>query len=207
MADPATTWGAGDYPLMTRRLEPAAVAAIEGRGRHTGRPVLDLATGTGNAAPLAAQRGARVVGIDFEPEPLRLVRERIRSTAIEVDWLPGDLCDLPAPDHCADVVLSVFGMMYASDHARAAREIARVAAPAAAMPAMGRDGVVERQVFATVPAPVECSPSPLGRSPATAVAASRAWSYAEYRRDHRGAGRLRRQGYRHSLGCVALPLN
>ncbi|WP_330183101.1 helix-turn-helix transcriptional regulator [Nocardia sp. NBC_01503] len=44
--------------------------------------------------------------------------------------------------------------------------------------ALERDGIVERQVFATVPVTVEYSLTPLGRSLATAVAGLRAWSYA-----------------------------
>lgn len=147
VSNPATTWGAGDYPLMARQLRPAALAAVDAAAVVPGDRIVDVATGTGNAALLAAERGGKVAGVDFEPALLQLARARI--TATEVEWLQGDLEALPVPDHSADVVLSVFGVMYAADHAIAARELARIAAPGArvvlaswvpgsTMPAMGQ---------------------------------------------------------------------
>ncbi|OYD70679.1 class I SAM-dependent methyltransferase [Rhodococcus sp. OK302] len=149
MSNPATTWGVGDYPLMAQHLRPAALAAVEAAAISPGDRVVDVATGTGNAALLAAERGGKVIGVDFEPALLRLAEERTRSAGIEVGWVWGDLEALPVPDHSADVVLSVFGVMYASDHVIAARELARIAAPGARvvlaswvpgslMPAMGQ---------------------------------------------------------------------
>lgn len=126
-----STWGVGDYPLMGRCLQPAAVAAVDAAGVGPGDRVVDLATGTGNAALLAAECGGRAVGIDFETSLLRLAEERARGTGSDVEWLCGDLEALPLPDQSADVVLSVFGVMYATDHVVAARELGRVAAPGA----------------------------------------------------------------------------
>jgi ubiquinone/menaquinone biosynthesis C-methylase UbiE len=67
---------------------------------------------------------------------------------VEVEWLLGDVESLPIPDASADAVVSVFGVMYASDHAAAAHELARVTRPGgevglaswrpgSALPAMG----------------------------------------------------------------------
>lgn len=149
MSSPTTTWGAGDYPSMAAQLEPAALAAVTAAAITPGDRVLDLATGTGNAALLAAGRGGHVVAVDFEPALLRLADQRSRDTDLDVRWLQGNLEALPVPDDSADVVLSVFGVMYATDHALAAGELARVAAPGArivlaswvpgsVMPAMGQ---------------------------------------------------------------------
>jgi SAM-dependent methyltransferase len=126
-----TTWGAGDYPLMARHLEPAARAAVEVAAVGFGDRVLDVATGTGNAALLAAEKGGQVVGVDFEPVLLELAQRRAAEAGRRVRWLTGDLASLPVPDESADVVLSVFGVMYAADQAAAARELARVAASGA----------------------------------------------------------------------------
>ncbi|MFD4404607.1 class I SAM-dependent methyltransferase [Nocardia sp. NPDC058499] len=131
MHSPMTTWGAGDYPLMGRHLQSAAEAAVEAAAVGPSDRVVDIATGTGNAALLAAGRGGRVAGIDFEPALLRLAAERAHCAGSDVQWLCGDLEALPVPDRSADVVLSVFGAMYATDHQAAARELARVAAPGA----------------------------------------------------------------------------
>jgi SAM-dependent methyltransferase len=146
--DTMTSWGRGDYPRMARRLEPAARAAVELAGVKAGDRVLDVATGTGNAALIAAELGARAVGVDSEPALLAVAERRALQAGRDVRWLRGDLAALPAPERSADVVLSVFGVMYAADHHAAARELARVAAPDArvvlaswmphsVMPAMG----------------------------------------------------------------------
>src|SRR5215475_7238627 len=59
-AEGATTWGVGEYALIAERLAPAAEAAVD-LGAVTGSDrVLDVACGTGNAALLAARRGATV---------------------------------------------------------------------------------------------------------------------------------------------------
>ncbi|MHB2023890.1 MAG: class I SAM-dependent methyltransferase [Mycobacteriales bacterium] len=124
-----TTWGIGDYPQMAERLEPVAVVAIAAAGISPGDRVVDIATGTGNAALLASERGGQVVGVDFEPALLRFAERRARVARREVSWLLGDMQRLPLRDDTTDVVVSVFGVMYATDQAAAANELARVAAP------------------------------------------------------------------------------
>ncbi|MET7669290.1 class I SAM-dependent methyltransferase [Micromonospora luteifusca] len=125
----ATTWGVGDYPAMARLLMPAAEAVVAAAGVRPDDRVLDVATGTGNAAVLAAQCGARTTGVDLEPALLALAGRRATDAGLTVDWRLGDAIRLPLADDSADVVLSVFGVMYASDHDTAARELSRVCAP------------------------------------------------------------------------------
>jgi len=131
VSSPETTWGVGESPLMARQLEPAAGAAVDAAAVLSGERVVDVATGTGNAALVAAARGGQVIGVDFEPSLLRLADQRARDVGRDVQWLRGDLAALPVPDDSADVVVSVFGVMYATDQSAAAREIARIAAPGA----------------------------------------------------------------------------
>jgi SAM-dependent methyltransferase len=144
-----TTWAAGDYPAMARQLLPAALAAVSAAQVAPGDRVLDVGTGTGNAALLAALRGGRVTGVDVEPELLSRARRHADESGLDVEWLLGDAARLPVPDAYADVVLSVFGVMYAEDQAAAAAELARVCAPrgrivlsgwipGGVMPALGR---------------------------------------------------------------------
>ena len=123
-----TTWGAGEYALMAQALKPASALAVDAVNVSAGERVIDVATGTGNAALLAAARGAHVLGIDTEPALLGLARQRA-SADLDVRWVEGDAEALPVTDEHADVVLSVFGAMYAADHAAAARELVRVLAP------------------------------------------------------------------------------
>lgn len=124
-----TTWGLGDYPRMAQRLEPAARLAVEQAAVSASDRVLDVGCGTGNAALLAAVAGARVVGVDFEPALLGIAQERAAAVGVAVSWQQADVVSLPFPDGSFTVAISVFGVMYASDQARAAFELRRVLAP------------------------------------------------------------------------------
>ncbi|MER7891696.1 methyltransferase domain-containing protein [Micromonospora sp. NPDC094482] len=129
MSASVTTWAAGDYPAMARRLMPVAEAVVAAAAIRPDDRVVDVGTGTGNAAILAAQCGARSVGVDLEPALLELARRRAVDDGLAIDWRLGDASRLPLPDDSAEVVLSVFGVIYANDHDAAARELSRVCAP------------------------------------------------------------------------------
>jgi ubiquinone/menaquinone biosynthesis C-methylase UbiE len=78
----------------------------------------------------AAARGARVIGVDAAPRLLEVARERALSRGLDAEFREGDLLALPAGDGTADVVISVFGLIFASDPSLALREVARVLRPA-----------------------------------------------------------------------------
>lgn len=122
-------WGAGRYERTAAELEPVATVMVDAAQPRPAERVLDLACGTGNAALLAAARGASVVGVDTAPRLLDVARERASSAGVQAEFREGDLLDLPVPGDSADVVLSVFGLIFAPDPARAMGEVARVAAP------------------------------------------------------------------------------
>jgi SAM-dependent methyltransferase len=126
-------WSAGCYERMAAELEPVARAVVDAAQPQPGERVLDLACGTGNVALLAAQRGAAVLGVDGAPRLLEVARERARSLDVEAEFREGDLLQLPVADGSADAVLSVFGLIFAPDPARALAEVARVAAPGASV--------------------------------------------------------------------------
>jgi SAM-dependent methyltransferase len=122
-------WGAGRYETTAAELAPVADAVVQRAAISAGQDVLDIACGTGNAALLAAARGARVVGVDGAPRLLEVARQSARTQGVAVDLREGDLLELPVDDQAADVVLSVFGVIFAQDPSRALREIARVLRP------------------------------------------------------------------------------
>jgi SAM-dependent methyltransferase len=146
--DAATTWGLGEYELIAQRLEPAAAAIVELAGVSDRDRVLDVACGTGNAALLAAGRGAAVTGLDIEPRLLEIARTRVRAAAPEVRWVCGDVEQATLDGATFSVVLSAFGVMYAPGHDAAAAGLGRFCEPGARvalaawtpgsfMPAMG----------------------------------------------------------------------
>lgn len=122
-------WGAGAYERTAAELAPVAQAVVERAGLAPGENVVDVACGTGNAALLAAGRGTRVVGVDGAPRLLEVARERARSQGVVVDLREGDLRALPVDDDSADVVLSVFGVIFTQEPAQTLREVARILRP------------------------------------------------------------------------------
>jgi SAM-dependent methyltransferase len=130
MAAPAqTTWGLGEYELIAERLRPAAAALVELAGVSRRDRVLDLACGTGNAALIAAERGASVVGVDFEPRLLEIAAARAREAGLDIDWVCEDL--MATARAAFSVVLSAFGVMYGPDQAGTAAALAGCCAPGA----------------------------------------------------------------------------
>ncbi len=126
-------WGIGNYEHTAVELAPAAQAAIEAAAPREGEHVVDVGCGTGNAALLAAARGARVTGVDPAPRLLEVARAEAAARGLDVTFLPGEAASLPLPDGAADVVVSVFGAIFAPDAHAAAAEMARATAPAGRM--------------------------------------------------------------------------
>jgi SAM-dependent methyltransferase len=85
---------------------------------------LDVATGTGGVALLAAHAGADVVGVDIAPRMIEIARAKAGTLPVRFDV--GNAEALPYREAQFDVVSSVFGVIFAPDHGRAANELARV---------------------------------------------------------------------------------
>ena len=122
-------WSAGDFDVIAQRIWEVGDDLVGRVGVNEGDRVLDVATGTGNAAIPAAVKGGVTTGLDITPELLEDAKRNASAAGVEIDWIEGDAQDLPFEDGSFDVVLSTFGCMFAPDHKRAAGEIARVLAP------------------------------------------------------------------------------
>jgi ubiquinone/menaquinone biosynthesis C-methylase UbiE len=96
---------------------------------QAGSRVLDVATGSGNAALAAARRGCEVVGVDYVPALLERGRIRAQAEHLSVQFVEGDAEQLPFPSASFDGVLSIYGVMFAPHHQRPAAELARVCRP------------------------------------------------------------------------------
>jgi ubiquinone/menaquinone biosynthesis C-methylase UbiE len=123
------TWASGDYASIAARIHPIAERLCEAADLPAGWAVLDVATGTGNAALAAARCGCDVVGVDYVPELLERGRVRARAEGLRVEFVTGDAEDLPFPDGAFDAVLSTVGVMFAPDQEQAAAELVRVCRP------------------------------------------------------------------------------
>jgi SAM-dependent methyltransferase len=123
------TWASGDYAEIATLIVPVAERLVDAADLRAGTRVLDVASGSGNAALAAARLGGVVTGIDYVPALLERGRERAAAERLGVDFGPGDTEAIPFPDESFDAILSVFGSMFAPDHRRAATELVRVTRP------------------------------------------------------------------------------
>jgi SAM-dependent methyltransferase len=123
------TWASGDYASVAARIPIVAERLCDAADLRAGDRVLDVATGSGNAALAAARSGAVVTGIDYVPSLLERARIRSMAEGFMVEFREADAEALPFDDGSFDAVLSVFGVMFAPNQERAAAELMRVCRP------------------------------------------------------------------------------
>ena len=120
------TWASGDYHMIGTQIVIVSELLIEALDVHSTERVLDVATGSGNAAMAAARRGCSVVGLDYVPRLLDRAWRRTDAEGLHIDYVEGDAEALPFDASSFDVVSSVFGAMFAPDQERTASELVRV---------------------------------------------------------------------------------
>jgi ubiquinone/menaquinone biosynthesis C-methylase UbiE len=124
-----STWSAGDFGQIARHTMVTAQEFIDRTPTKPGMRVLDIACGTGNTAIPAARAGAQVTGVDIAPNLLAQARDRATQENLAIRFDEGDAEELPYPDQTFDVVLTMFGAMFAPRPERVAAEILRVSKP------------------------------------------------------------------------------
>ena len=122
-------WGMGRYEQTAAELAPVAGHVISLADLQRGEAAVDLATGTGNAALLAARAGAVVTGLDAAARLIDVARARAAAEGVEAEFVVGDIEALPFEDDSFDVALSVFGLIFAGDARRGFDEMTRVLRP------------------------------------------------------------------------------
>jgi 2-polyprenyl-3-methyl-5-hydroxy-6-metoxy-1,4-benzoquinol methylase len=178
-------WGAGDYDRVAAGFRHEAEAFVDRLALRPGHAVLDAACGSGNLTIPAARTGAAVTGLDLVPALLADAARWARRERLAVALEPGNVEALPYADAQFDVVLSMFGVMFAARPDRVAAELARVTRPGGrvALANWTRTGFTGRMLalHAAAVAPPAGVPSPLLWGDAASVRAlldDRTWDVA-----------------------------
>ena len=121
-------WEKGDFTRMARTMRDSEALFAKSLGVASGMKVLDLGCGDGNTAIPEAQLGADVLGVDIASNLVAAAQQRIQDLGLSnIRVQEGDACDLhPLADGSFDLVVSIFGAMFAPKPFDVAKEMVRV---------------------------------------------------------------------------------
>jgi ubiquinone/menaquinone biosynthesis C-methylase UbiE len=124
-------WEKGDFTRIARSMRRSGEALVRNLGIAPGLDVLDLGSGDGTTALPAAALGASVLGVDIAANLVEAGNRRARELGLSnCRFEQGDACDLhQLDDERFDLVVSIFGAMFAFGPFDAAREMVRVTRP------------------------------------------------------------------------------
>jgi SAM-dependent methyltransferase len=124
-------WEKGDFTRIAASMRESGDAVVAGLGISPGMKVLDLGCGDGTTALPAAERGADVLGVDIATNLVEAGNRRARAAGLKhLRFQEGDATNLMAlPDRSFDLVMSIFGAMFAPKPTDVAREMVRVTRP------------------------------------------------------------------------------
>lgn len=123
------TWIAGDFGEIARSYAAGASEFVSRLGIKPGMKVLDVACGAGNLAIPAARAGAEVTGLDIAPYLIDQARARAKAEGVEAVFDVGDAEGMPYEDASFDVVMTMYGAMFAPRPDIIANELKRVCRP------------------------------------------------------------------------------
>src|SRR5437773_4838834 len=121
-------WEKGDFTRIADTVRDSGEALVRQLGITKGLRVLDLGCGDGTTAIPAAKLGADVLGVDIARNLVEAGNRRVREQGLtNCRFQEGDASNLEQlPDHTFDVVISIFGAMFAHQPFEVAKEMVRV---------------------------------------------------------------------------------
>jgi SAM-dependent methyltransferase len=124
-------WEKGDFTRIAETMRESGEALVQRIGIGTGLRVLDLGCGDGTTALPAAKAGAEVLGVDIARNLVEAGNRRAAELGLpNCKFQQGDATNLDLiSDHTFDVVVSIFGAMFAPKPFDVAKEMVRVTRP------------------------------------------------------------------------------
>src|SRR2546426_6187447 len=124
-------WEKGDFTRIAETMRESGHTLVERLGITKGMKVLDLGCGDGTTAMPAAKLGADVVGVDVARNLVEAGNKRAAEQGLtNLKFQEGDASNLEqVPDKSFDLVVSIFGAMFAPKPFDVAKEMVRVTRP------------------------------------------------------------------------------
>jgi len=124
-------WEKGDFTRIANTMRGSGESLVNSVGVRTGMKVLDLGCGDGTTALPAARLGADVLGVDIASNLVEAARRRATAEGLSnCRFQEGDASNLEdLQDRTFDLVVSIFGAMFAPRPFDVAKEMVRVTRP------------------------------------------------------------------------------
>ena len=124
-------WEKGDFTRIAASMRESGEALVGALGIEKGLKVLDLGCGDGTTAVPAAKVGADVLGVDIAGNLVEAGKRRAQEQGLpNLRFQQGDATNLVGlPDKAFDLVVSIFGAMFAPKPFDVAKEMVRVTRP------------------------------------------------------------------------------
>ena len=124
-------WEKGDFTRIAETMRESGQTLVQRLGITKGMKVLDLGCGDGTTAFPEAKLGANVMGIDIARNLVEAGNKRAAEHGLtNLKFQEGDASNLEqVPDNSFDLVVSIFGAMFAPKPFNVAKEMARVTRP------------------------------------------------------------------------------
>src|SRR5437899_366440 len=128
-------WEKGDFTRIASTMRASGEALVGWLGISKGMKVLDLGCGDGTTALPAARLGADVLGVDIASNLVAAGNRRAHEAGLAtLRFEEGDACELTGlSDASFDLVVTIFGAMFAPRPFDVAKEMARVTKPGGRM--------------------------------------------------------------------------